>query len=87
MRKMTLRAARVNAGLRQEDVSKKLLVNRIAVSNWECGKTGITDANFQRVCSLYGVKPKEVERPLNPTQKAMAERHRQNERKSPWDGA
>lgn len=37
---MELKAIRENAGLRQEDVAKKLRVRVSAVSNWERGVNG-----------------------------------------------
>lgn len=51
--KITLRAARVNAGLDQADVARELGVNIATVSSWETGKTKPSLDNFQRMCELY----------------------------------
>lgn len=56
---MSLKAARVNAGLTQDDVAKKLRKNKQTVVNWELGRTIIDFANFSALCDLYGV-PKEA---------------------------
>ena len=52
-RKITLKAARINAGLDQSDVAKELNVNITTVSNWETGKTQPSLENFKRLCELY----------------------------------
>lgn len=53
--KVSLKAARVNAGLRQTDVAAALNVSPISVSNWESGKTSPKIKVLQKMCSLYGV--------------------------------
>ena len=50
---ITLRAARVNAGLDQSDVAHKLGVNIATVSSWETGKTRPSLENFKKLCELY----------------------------------
>ena len=52
-RKITLKAARINAGLDQSDVAKELNVNITTVSSWETGKTQPSLENFKRLCELY----------------------------------
>ena len=51
--KITLRAARVNAGLDQADVARELGVNIATVSSWETGKTKPSLENFKKMCNLY----------------------------------
>lgn len=51
---ITLRAARVNAGLGQSFVAYKLGVNVATVSSWETGKTKPSLNNFRKLCELYG---------------------------------
>ena len=51
--KITLKAARINAGLKQIDVANKLSVNITTVSNWESGKTKPSIENFRKLCELY----------------------------------
>lgn len=51
--KITLKAARVNVGLDQSEVAKKLGVNIATVSSWETGKTNPSLENFRKLCELY----------------------------------
>lgn len=51
--KITLKAARINAGLKQIDVANKLSVNITTISNWESGKTKPSIENFRKLCELY----------------------------------
>lgn len=51
--KITLRAARVNAGFDQSDVARKLGVNIATVSSWETGKTRPSLDRFRKLCELY----------------------------------
>lgn len=51
--KITLRAARVNAGLDQADVAKELGVNIATVSSWETGKTRPSVSNLEKLCQIY----------------------------------
>lgn len=50
---ITLRAARVNAGLDQADVARELGVNIATVSSWETGKTKPSLNNLKKLCRLY----------------------------------
>lgn len=54
--KISLRAARVNAGFTQADVAKKLRKNKQTIVNWENGKTEIDKANFYSLCHIYNCK-------------------------------
>lgn len=51
---ITLRAARVNAGMSQSEAAYKLSVNISTVSSWENGKTVPSLENFRKLCRLYG---------------------------------
>ena len=53
--KISLRAARVNADLTQQEVANKLGVRKETVINWEKGKTEITAVNLNRLCDIYKV--------------------------------
>lgn len=55
MSKITLKAARVNAGLRQTDAAKELGVSADTIGNWEKGKTTMDGKKLQRLCALYNV--------------------------------
>lgn len=50
---ITLRAARINAGLDQSDVADELGVNIATVSSWETGKTRPSLDNLEKMCRLY----------------------------------
>jgi len=52
----TLKAARVNKGLTQNDVSEALGVNKKTVSSWENGKTMPNAKMIEPLCNLLGVK-------------------------------
>ena len=50
---ITLAAARVNAGLTQEDVAKSMNVSKNTVVNWEKGKTDIDYSKAKALSNLY----------------------------------
>ena len=50
----TLRELRIAAGLRQEDVAKKLNVDQAAVSNWERGKNRPCTKYHKKLAKIYG---------------------------------
>ena len=53
MYKVTLAAARVNAGMKQTNVAREIGVVKETVSNWERGKTSPTATTLLRLCELY----------------------------------
>ena len=53
--KITIRAARVNAGLKQTDVASAMNVSRETVRNWEKGVTKPTIDKVEHLCNLLGV--------------------------------
>ena len=53
--KISLKAARVNANLTQEEVAKLLRKNKQTIVNWENGKTVIDVGNFTALCQLYKI--------------------------------
>lgn len=55
MPQMTLKAARVNAGLTQADAANNLKVSISTIKNWESGKTFPRQPQIEALCSLYGV--------------------------------
>lgn len=52
---ITLRAARVNAGLTQKDVAKKLRLNKQTLVNWENGLSEPKLSQARKLCGLYGL--------------------------------
>lgn len=52
--RVTLRAARINKGLTQEEVAKALNVTKKTVGSWEMGKTMPKTDKIEHLCSLFG---------------------------------
>lgn len=61
--KITLKAARVNAGLTQSQVAKKLAVDRATLMRWESGKSSPKLTDVQRMCRLYGISTADLAEP------------------------
>lgn len=57
---LTLKAARVNAGMTQADIAQLVGVTKQTVSNWECGYNAPTAYKLKCLCNLYGVKMDDV---------------------------
>ena len=55
MFKITLEAARVNAGYTQKDAAKLLRVSNKTLQNWESGKTYPNADKISELCALYGI--------------------------------
>ena len=53
--KISLKAARVNANLSQENVAKKMKKSKVTINHWENGKTEIDYGNLTELCRLYSV--------------------------------
>jgi len=53
--KITLKAARVNAGLKQSDVEKRLGFSRSTLTRWETGKRIPRADSLAALCNLYNV--------------------------------
>lgn len=58
--KVTLKAARINAGLTQSEAASRLDVSKDSVSNWERGKTYPDIPVLKRIEKLYGVDYKDI---------------------------
>lgn len=71
---MELKEIRENAGLRQEDVAKKLRVRVSAVSNWERGVNGIASKYIRPLTRLYGVTETEIRTASEAVQAARVEK-------------
>ena len=59
--KITLRAARVNAGLTIEKAAAKLGINRDTLSRWERGRSYPSVLEFKLIEKLYKVKYEDIE--------------------------
>ena len=51
--RVTLKAARINKGLTQEDVAKALNVTKKTVGSWEMGKTMPKIDKINLICQLF----------------------------------
>ena len=54
---ITLRAARVNAGLSLKEASRLIGISAATLRNYEVGKTSPTWENVERISRLYCVPP------------------------------
>lgn len=52
---ITLAAARVNAGLKQDEVAQKLHVSKTTILNWEKGKVRPSFSDVQTLSSIYHI--------------------------------
>ena len=53
--KITLKACRTNANLKQQELADKLGVCRDTVSNWEKGETSPTSLQLQKISLITGI--------------------------------
>jgi len=64
MEKISLAAARVNAGFSQQEVAKRLNKDRSTINNWEHGRVDIRAKDFLGLCQLYKVSVDSINLPL-----------------------
>lgn len=50
--KISLAAARVNAGMTQNDIAKKMHISKNTEINWEKGKVELKPAQFKMYCEI-----------------------------------
>lgn len=55
MYQVTLKAARVNAGLSQTEAAQAVSVSKHTIIKWERGETAPTAWQFKELCNLYRV--------------------------------
>lgn len=53
--KISLKAARVNANLTQEEVAKIIKVSKHTIMNWEKGKTNVGYAPLKLLSEIYNI--------------------------------
>lgn len=53
--KISLAAARVNAGFSQAEVAKIMKINKATLGNWERGKTDPSFSDFMALSALYKI--------------------------------
>lgn len=61
MVKMSLAAARVNAGLTQKEASKALEISNKTLCSWESGKSYPNAAQIKDLCALYALPYDSIE--------------------------
>lgn len=61
--KITLKAARVNAGLTQVEAARAIHRNKQTIINWEQGHTRITAADLQALADIYGIPAENIKLP------------------------
>lgn len=52
---ISLAAARVNAGMTQEEVAERMRISKQTIVNWEKGRVIPSFATVQALSSLYGI--------------------------------
>lgn len=57
---LTLKAARVNAGLTQEQVKERTGFARSTITRWEVGETKPSTLHLLTLCRLYGIEPEDI---------------------------
>ena len=58
--RISLAAARVNAGLTQEDVAKELCISKQTVINWEKGRTIPGVPEIEALARIYGIPQENI---------------------------
>ena len=57
---ISLKAARVNAGMTQKDVAQRLGVTKATIVNWEKHDNRLSFDKLNKLCSLYGIRIDDV---------------------------
>ena len=57
---ITLKAARINVNLKQDEAAKALGITQDTLSNWENGKTFPTVPQIKKIEDLYGIPYSEI---------------------------
>lgn len=69
--KISLKAARVNAGLKQMDAAMALQVDRSTIINWELGHAPIGVSQFTMLCQLYNMRCDYIFLPVESTKSRL----------------
>ena len=62
--KYTLAAARVNAGLTQQQAADKVHVTKVTLGSWERGQTKISYPCLMALAQVYGIQPDDFSLPV-----------------------
>lgn len=60
MYKISLKAARVNADLSQDEAANRLHISKNTLVNWEKGRTFPDYSELTRLCSIYNNIPVDI---------------------------
>lgn len=60
MKQISLEAARVDAGMTQQELAERLGVTRKTVRNWEKGKHAIKKSMFDAFCAATGFEKEDI---------------------------
>ena len=55
MPKISLKAARVNTNLSQQEAAARIGVSVSTLRNWESGKTFPNQPKIEKLCEVYGI--------------------------------
>lgn len=58
--RITLRAARINAGFTQKELADELDRNVSTIANWETNKTRINLPDFKKLCKVLKVNENDI---------------------------
>lgn len=61
MKKISLKAARINANLTRKNVVESLGISVPTLQNWELGKTFPKQPMIEKLCELYGMSYDEID--------------------------
>ena len=67
MAKITMEAARINAGFTQEELARKMGVSRSTINAWECGRVELKPLYLYAFCHIVGMTESEIEVPKTST--------------------
>lgn len=70
--KISLKAARVNASMTQEEAAKEIDVHRQSIMAWENGDTPIKTAQLMALCQIYNVSIDNIILPEKSTKSEQA---------------
>lgn len=68
MKRIHINAARVDAGLTQDELAKEMGVSRQTVIAWETGKTRISTAQLFMLCAITGFSTDDILLPEESTE-------------------
>lgn len=64
--RISLAAARINAGLSQRGAAVALRVTQTTITNWETGRTHVSEAMMDLMSMTYGIPRENLRRPEEP---------------------